>query len=317
MSTNGEPASAAAPADPAPDFILDFLYQDARRVGSFLAQFDPSGHLTGLKQSESVSEQTGGDGSVRVGGIALLGGLGGSVTRRTGISGSESSERSYDPFWTNARALLDFLEERRLVSRQLDQTSRLGQFVVTSGKLIVSDMSLLKVVWEIPELKKTLFDAGILQNINQAKKNNPNIGTAELASMKNEWNLMLKMIPSLPHKLQGHLLGRSVSAWFSLDENSVVGNSTDIILKHGPLLSGDWSVLGIVDALPYDPDFLADDGRSMIQLIADTTGAGAGQMAIHLAGISQRAMGRPAGYYGLTPLLIYRKVEAVLEDGVR
>src|SRR5690554_1465244 len=38
------------------DFVLDVLYQDARRVGSFLSQFDESGFLERVIQRESVSK---------------------------------------------------------------------------------------------------------------------------------------------------------------------------------------------------------------------------------------------------------------------
>ena len=38
----GSEASGAVPGEPESDSVFDFLYYDAPRVGSFLAQFDPS-----------------------------------------------------------------------------------------------------------------------------------------------------------------------------------------------------------------------------------------------------------------------------------
>lgn len=60
-----------------------------------------------------------------------------------GAGGSESMERSYDPFWTNALAFLDYLTERNLIQPQIDE-AKLGQFVLVRGTLSVLDFSLIQ-----------------------------------------------------------------------------------------------------------------------------------------------------------------------------
>ena len=49
-SRNANEASGKAPEGSDADEILDFLYYDAARVGSFLAQVDEGGHLKEVVQ---------------------------------------------------------------------------------------------------------------------------------------------------------------------------------------------------------------------------------------------------------------------------
>jgi hypothetical protein len=62
-------------------------------------------------------------------------------------TGSESSERIYDPLWSNARTLLDYLEAANLIGRDL-ATARIGQFVIASGDLTVLNTSMLPKFFE-------------------------------------------------------------------------------------------------------------------------------------------------------------------------
>jgi hypothetical protein len=102
MSRSDEKASSAAQDDPLPASVLDFLYHDVRRVASFLAQFDPSGHLTGLKQSENVSEQQSEEGTVSATANAVGARAVGTHVNKRLSAGGEATERTYDPLWVNA-----------------------------------------------------------------------------------------------------------------------------------------------------------------------------------------------------------------------
>ena len=48
--------SREAHAEPPNDSVYDFLYHDARRVGSFLAQFDDAGHLQQVTQGDTAAK---------------------------------------------------------------------------------------------------------------------------------------------------------------------------------------------------------------------------------------------------------------------
>jgi hypothetical protein len=72
MSQNGVKASDPEPDGQSTDSVYDFLYHDARRVASLLAQFDPSGHLTGIKQTESAESGSGMKFGASAGGNVLV-----------------------------------------------------------------------------------------------------------------------------------------------------------------------------------------------------------------------------------------------------
>jgi hypothetical protein len=56
MSKKDEKASEKELDEPQNDSVFDFLYCDSRRIGSFLAQFDDSGHLEKIVQRESAAK---------------------------------------------------------------------------------------------------------------------------------------------------------------------------------------------------------------------------------------------------------------------
>jgi hypothetical protein len=172
MSKKEEKALGGEPDDQGTDSVYDFLYHDARRVGSFLAQFDYFGHLQQVTSSETASKGTKRGYSLKVAGSALVPGVPegaeGSVTfgRDPSQIGSEAQERVYDPLWTNARALLDYLDERHLIQRDLT-TARLGQFVIASGELSILNMEMLPKIWEIAGIR----DIGYANQLKMRRRN--------------------------------------------------------------------------------------------------------------------------------------------------
>src|SRR6266403_357495 len=125
MSKTDETASGAEQDDQSTDSVYDFLYHDARRIGSFLAQFDNFGHLLQVTASDTASTDIKRGLSLKLSGSLPVPyspeGAEGGIT--LGVdpsqSGSEGQTRVYDPLWTNALALLDYLDERGLIQRDL------------------------------------------------------------------------------------------------------------------------------------------------------------------------------------------------------
>lgn len=137
--------------------VFDFLYNDSRRVSSYLAQMDDNGLLTGITQSENVTKNA--KRGVNLSANILGNGGGIEITPKEG--GSEASERVYDPFWANARYLLDVLDERKMIHRDL-ASAPIGSIVLISGKMSVVDLGLLKEVWALPRIRKLMLaNAGV------------------------------------------------------------------------------------------------------------------------------------------------------------
>ena len=107
--------SEEAQDEPESDSVYDFLYHDIRRVGSYLAQFDDAGHLQSVIESRTARQgvRRGWKATLGIGDLVpgLPGGPEASLERGPLEAGSETSERVYEPLWTNARTLLDYLDE--------------------------------------------------------------------------------------------------------------------------------------------------------------------------------------------------------------
>lgn len=146
--TNNSNNSSPQQDDQQNDFVLDFLYHDAPRVASFLAQFGtygvPQQSKTGQAAKRVGATKTGGAAGIDVPAVAK----GQASLEYTSTDDTQRTEETtWDPLWANARALLDFLEERDMIQRDIWK-ARVGQFVLAKGALIFLDLAMLKGAWE-------------------------------------------------------------------------------------------------------------------------------------------------------------------------
>jgi hypothetical protein len=270
--------------------VLDFLYHDARRVGSFLAQFETYGVPSQVKATESAgrSETTR---TTAVGdfGIPAVAKAQGSVDASESEDERDTAERTYDPLWTNARTLLDYLAERDLIQRDLWSAS-IGQFVLAKGVLLVLDVGMLEAAWEKPTIKR-LIKLGARGSATPPTRPTKGKGGGKAQdSQTSDADLLVELLTVLPHSLQAHLVGDNYSAWCGLATSSLVGMSSDLVLKHGSFVPGVWHMLGILDAVP---DLVPDsdiDARGLGPLDAamvDAAGTVVGALAAQLATVAR------------------------------
>lgn len=318
MSKKDEKASEKARVAPESVSVFDFIYCDSRRIASFLAQFDDFGVLDKIVNRESTTRASKRGWTATVGGGGSLMGTGAQGNASFGVTteagGSETSERFYDPLWTNARALLDYLHEHGLLNEDMDKAT-LGQFVLVKGSVILLDLGLLRGAWEKPPIQK-LMKAGIESGLHPAASRQER--RAQTAKGKSEasteTDAIIALLSLLPHTLQVRLVSSDASFWSTLDEDAVVGRSSDLILKHGALVGGEWHMLGVLNAYPYDPSYRNEFGRGMQEILAELAETAIGQMIAHLAPALQPMMGRPPSAWGITPLLIFRDVAKLDES---
>ncbi|MDT0577183.1 hypothetical protein RM533_13565, partial [Croceicoccus sp. F390] len=245
---------SAEQGEAAPDSVFDFLYHDSRRVGSFLSQLDQNGLLKEIKQSEHAVKGTSRGFSFQVGGnLPLAGGgnLGLEMTPKEG--GGQALERVYDPFWANARELLDALDGNGLISRDITST-HLGGIVLMSGSLNLIDLGMLKAMWELPTVKRKMLEGASEDEPEQGNRQERRLrgrqGRNAPKAINEDAQLMLEILPILPHSINIIMGGSGSSSWASLDANHMVGSSSDLLLKHGNAIPGKWHMLGILDAKP-------------------------------------------------------------------
>ena len=123
--------------------VYDFFYHDARRVGSYLAQFHGSGLPQSIKETLGVEKteasRSGASATVK---FPVLAQALGNFEDSAGSMRRDMAERQYDPYWTHAVALLTHLDQKSLIERDLFE-AKLGQFVLLKGNLIIADLGML------------------------------------------------------------------------------------------------------------------------------------------------------------------------------
>lgn len=289
-STKSTPESGPAENDS----VFDFLYHDPRRIASFLGQFDPNGVVQSLKradQSSDTSVDTSTDGmKLNVGVVA--GQLGQSNTAT--IGSSKSSERTYDPLWSHARAFLDYLHQSDMIEDDVYRAN-IGQFVLFSGSLVIADIAALKEAWKLPTIRKLL---GASEPAPSKYKNS----SSSANKQPTEAEFAFEMLGILPHSVQAIIHEGATKIWSTLNSDCLVTNSSEITLKHGMSVPGQWNILGILDAQP-------DDGADLVEVQSGPNGEQAAWAFVSaLAPLTRMFMGRPTDAFGVTPLLIFREV---------
>lgn len=277
---------------PATDSVFDFLYHDPQRIGSFLGQLDPSGVAQSLRRTDQtnrgLTDQS--DDGLKVSAGLLSGQIG--ARTATSESAMQGAERTYDPLWTNARAFLDYLAQRDMIHRDV-YSSRIGQFVLMKGTLSIVDVAMLKEGWKLPTFRRA---AGVplapAKPVKNRSASDPDVNAIEFA---------FEMLGILPHSVQAVVASPSATVWSNLRAECLATSSGDLLLKHGLVIPGEWSVLGILDA---QPDIVSEDSDTVFA--PDGTQMAAQLMTL-FAPLTRRLLGRPEEAFGVTPLMIFRE----------
>lgn len=291
--------------------VLDFLYNDSRRIGSFLSQFEV-GHLQQITQTKEA--ERGKTASTETGAKGGLPGFAGGAykqNQQTSLSAAEGSSRVYDPLWSNARAFLDHLSERDLIQRDLSAAT-FGQFVLAKGTLSVLDLASWKDTWALPAIQSKIRE-GVEEEtpepVGNRQQRKAAQGRAQSRKPVSDMDIVLEMLPGMPHSVQGHIRGPGGSVWFTLNEEFMAATGGELVLRAGTTLPGEWHILGILDGQPDTTTFegLAAMGADDLfpPGISDSV---IGNVVSQFAPLFRFMLGRPASSYGVTPLLIFREV---------
>jgi len=284
--------------------VLDFLYHDSRRIASFLSQFEGDGHLQQLTRTkggtrgkrESSSHEAKGNLGVASG--KMQGGT------ETALEMAEGYARVFDPYWANARAFLDYLSDRDLLQHDITAT-RIGQFVLVKGSLIVADLVPFREIWKSNMVRQFMVASANQQESGAANRQQRKSNQRGQSSPPTEADLVLELLPYLPHSSQIHIVTDEYAAWGTADSDYLTGSFADLALKHGAKIAGEWSALGILDGLPFEVGELM---TPLEQLRVGMSSESVAKVPLTLAPNIRQMLGRPLLSYGITPLLIFREV---------
>jgi len=279
------------------DSVFDFLYVDHVRIAVLASQLDQHGHLESVKVTDEARETFKKTGSASA--LALKGEL------QSEKGTNEKAERSYNPLWLHARQFLDIFDELGFVQRDIKEAAY-GDLVVVSGNLTVVDPRFMKPLWReimsaVPGMQKAAaegFAEGQSRQQRRAaaregQKSAPPASTPAAAFA----GVIAAFLEGMPHAVRGRLASNGDVLWFMLILERMSVTPEEIVLKHGTAVPGEWHVAGIVDAIPGEEPVAAPMGGDSL---GDALGAATDAL--------REQMGRPKTDYGITPLLIFRKL---------
>lgn len=294
--------------------VYDFLYHDARRVASFISQFDTYGAPQQLKRTETANRsKTSGSHMEAEGGVPKLAKALGSLDNEIQVGTSRSLDRTYDPLWTNAITLLDYLDERELIVRSLRE-ARLGQFVLVSGSPDVRDLRLIQKFLATPALQAQLQSSNNPPPNRQERRSKP----GQQPRQNNPSSMVTDFFNLLPHAVQAQMHSEEGTAWCMLEEDAMVVSSADLFLKHGVRVPGLWHMLGVLDAVPSNTFMSPAQAFAAAQIALPKGGddipiklvtQGMGSFIDAMVPFARMLLGRRDSEFGVTPLLIFREVD--------
>ncbi len=291
--------------------VFDFLYQDARRVASYLAQLNPAGHISGVKQILETEETGSRNASITAGASAAVAKATAGFIDHSGNTNRDTLERTIDPLWSNAVELLDLLQARDIIKYDLDHVG-LGSFVLVSGEILILDTTHSRPSQTVPEVKNHLNRSLVSLFIKEDKTitllDDPVTSSLDKRSREKraqrDVKLMNALIATLPDSV--HLRVRTEGGQVihcPIVETGLITSATEITMTHGAKVQGIWHILGIYDAKPDNADVDIEDLATKFCLNQSQTL----KSACGYAGLL-RNVGRSDGLYGVTPLLVFRHI---------
>lgn len=284
------------------NYVYDFLYQDVSRIGSYLAQLAPLGHVNAIKHTSTNQENRTSSTTIFCNFLLKILNFGGNKTSRKSKSKSDADESSIDPLWRNAIQLKSILSEQGMIASCPTQ-AEIGRFVLLQGSLSIFNLKLLDVVWNSEKLLElSRLSVGTLLQVDKHFRKYASVAS-KLNKIENKntadddvSKAFIDMIKSLPLPLQGRLTTKENNLFcFSLQESGLTSGSLDLLSKYGTAIHGKWFVLGILDAKPNSPPVDQNETTNHFFNI------------INAISWVARIFGRSGDSYGISPLLIYRK----------
>lgn len=259
------------------DSLFDFIYIDKQRVSSLIAQLFGAGVITSVKQTTSDSDKNNKSLELNVKIAKARIGFDETLT--------SSQERLFDAAWSLPLNLLDRLSEMDMIKNDLSGL-KIGDIALATGLIKVFDVGMVHKLMPAAKLI-----ARQNKNKNQIKKEQQELDTAEQ---------ILKVLPQSIQIDMATVEGRGV--WMTVSPDHLTIPTGDLMLKYGPIIPGQWHVLGILDAHAHDlletPEAPYPTSENEIRNSMDVVG-----MMIRMQ------IGRPSSSFGITPLMIFRKIK--------
>src|SRR5260370_3516069 len=229
---------------PENDNPVEFMYLDKQRISSLLGQVSDRGVLTGLKQV--VSKTLNREGQAKAGFPGVMDFVG-----RRNRTSLESSEETYDTFWSHAFSFLRDLEANYAVPVG---EARIGSLVKFDALLQFLDMRFMQGLWDhIAEAWAHSPAQGTTSTTRKGRRDAKRQTKNEMSAEMNLGAAMLKQMPHLFHMTFLTSPDPAYKFWAAMKPDYLTINSEDLAMKFGAVMDGIWTVVGIVDARIGEP----------------------------------------------------------------
>lgn len=285
--------------------LYDFLYLDRDRIKSLIAQLNDNGVLQTLKQTNG--DKSFDSSELDVGGTAnaIVFKAKGKAAIKLGEESNESLELTHDATWSLPLQLLDLLAEKNLITIG-SSDSRLGSLSLISGNIVVFDVTTMKK--SLPffanymELQKRNIAKTLPPKAKKSKKTPHDINELEVSDGMTV-GVISNFLDIIPTSVQMELYDdHGNKSWMTLNPEWLTINATDLALKYGSTLPGQWHVLGIIDAIPES----LNNSSKFTHEETNEMKSGIYGMIDELKNL----LGRSDSQYGITPILMFRAIEA-------
>ncbi|MBB4285363.1 DUF6414 family protein [Roseospira goensis] len=274
--------------------VYDFLYHDAQRVASFLAQFDESGrghrtqaeHEAATTTTEAKQAKVGGSLNIPV--IATIEGGGETATSE---AVAETLSQTYDPLWANALAFFRDLEARALLHDDVSRAA-IGQFVSCTGPLTVVSTEHVQHAYQNKE-----------QMEKQVGQIHPVTGEVKT---KEAIDFDVYMFGAIRPQIQAYVYTAHGQVFSNLKPGGLITAPSHLTMNYGVTIEGTWTLIGIKDADPEGD--LASVQQRLTALAQQHRESPFLLEAIQLLSRFRLMLGRPLTCYGVTPLALFRRI---------
>lgn len=269
--------------------LIDFLYSDHERVASFLAQINGLGSLIQNEEKSSKAKSDSKKGELKAG--FLSGGAGQNIDYQKEV------RLNYDPLWSNSRKFIDFIRESGAENKK---NSDVGDLVILNGKLLCYDLSALTAMMN-SDAMIDFIAAGIEDRDEFHGRSKKAIEEIK----KNEASVIRSLLKELPLGLGFVFVTDAAHYWFSVKRDCLSLRDLDVPLKFPAHISGEWNVIGIVDAKSNDH---INGLEKVMKMEIDGLLPAMPLNMLQLVGVISGMFGRPYTACGLSPLIVFREV---------
>lgn len=250
--------------------VYDFLYVDAPRIKSLIAQLDDDGPLADLTITDSREDERGHDIGGGVGSEHIAETRASRASKRTT---GESYQRRYEVQYGLPFDVMRRLDEREIIQRDPARW-RFGAIAEFCGDMFLMDFASIHAGWE-----------GMI-------KHAAGLAAADEAAAMSIFSRMPASVHAVFHRGATKVWSMLVLEHWNIPPQSVT-------LSLGSFVTGDWKIVGVVDAMPTTKS--ATEQHPPV----DTTFA---KPFANLAQNMKSLMGRSADCFGFTPIIVYRSI---------